>query len=351
LGIAEGLNLNWEIYNDKQKQQFIKEISNNAKRLSFLVNNLLDISKFSLGKLVLDPSNFNFGDAVNEVIEECKSLYLQDRKVKIKFGNEKAISVFADRDRIIQVLRNLFVNAIKFSPKKGIINAKILLPDQNYQGENEKKFVLFKITDQGPGVPEKEIEEIFKPFIQSSITKTGAGGTGLGLSICREIIELHQGKIWAENNLDKGATFHFILPSSEEKQINNKRAATKQATLLIIDDEKSCLTAMEMLLGGTNYKLIKATGGYEGLELIEAYKDELKLVLLDLMLPDIYGLKVLQEIKRRVSSASMPVIIQTGTYDKVEIDKALGNGAVAYIRKPYQRKEVLDIIGRTLSQV
>ena len=345
LGISEGLTLNWKSYTDKQKHKYISEIAKNAKRLASLVNHLLDLSKFSEGKIVLDCIKFNLEEAVNEVIDECKSLYVKEQKIKIKFVCEEEISLFADRERIIQVLRNLFINAIKFSNKNAVITARISKAKFEYNGETDKEFSHFQITDQGIGIPEREIEEIFKPFTQSSYSKTGAGGVGLGLSICKEIIEMHQGKIWAENNLAKGASFNFIIPLSGQQQVK-KTLAKATATLLIIDDENSCLTAMEMLLGGTNYKLIKATGGYEGLELIEAYKDELKLVLLDLMLPDIYGLKVLEEIKRRFSSASMPVIIQTGTYDKAEIDKALGNGAVAYIRKPYQRKEVLDMIVR-----
>ncbi len=112
----------------------------------------------------------------------------------------------ADKERIGQVLRNLFVNAIKFSPDHGVIKASIALLNDKYH---------FSLTDEGIGIPKDELETIFDSFIQSSRTKTGAGGTGLGLSICRQIVESHHGKIWAENNAGDGSSFHFIIPTAK----------------------------------------------------------------------------------------------------------------------------------------
>ena len=110
--------------------------------------------------------------------------------------------VQADPIRVCQVIRNLLGNAVKFSPEGGVICVK-----SEYSESNAQVAVL----DEGPGVPEDELESVFDKFIQSSRTNTGAGGTGLGLAICREIIQVHGGRIWAENR-ELGAKFTFEIP-------------------------------------------------------------------------------------------------------------------------------------------
>ncbi len=111
--------------------------------------------------------------------------------------------------RLNKVIRELLINAIKFSPNNGIIVTSLDIK------KNEEE-IYFKISDSGIGVPESELSNIFEAFTQSTRTKTKAGGTGLGLSICKKIIEAHHGKIWVTNNLDKGSTFHFIIPVSQK---------------------------------------------------------------------------------------------------------------------------------------
>ncbi|MCZ6875917.1 MAG: ATP-binding protein, partial [bacterium] len=99
--------------------------------------------------------------------------------------------------------------AIKVSPKDGTIDVSM---------HQEEQSVVVTIRDQGPGIPEDELETIFDKFIQSSKTKTGAGGTGLGLSICHGIILAHQGRVWAENRPEGGAVFFFELPQSVQEE-------------------------------------------------------------------------------------------------------------------------------------
>ena len=102
------------------------------------------------------------------------------------------------------MITNLLSNAIKFSPENTVITVSIF--------QNESAEIVFRVQDEGIGIPESELEDIFDAFIQSSKTDTGAGGTGLGLAISKKIIEAHNGKIWAENNNDHGATVSFTLP-------------------------------------------------------------------------------------------------------------------------------------------
>jgi two-component system sensor histidine kinase ChiS len=141
------------------------------------------------------------------VKEEYNSLALEHNltiRCEHLEANEK---ITLDADKIRQVLRNLFNNAIKFSPEGGTIDVISF---------KKADSIIVSIRDQGAGIPGNELESIFDKFVQSSKNKTSAGGTGLGLPICREIITAHKGRIWAENNPDIGANLSFEIPLSLE---------------------------------------------------------------------------------------------------------------------------------------
>ena len=126
--------------------------------------------------------------------------------------NIKSETIEADRKRLNKVIRELMINAIKFSPNNGIIIISLDI----IKNKTKRSEIYFKISDSGVGIPEAELNNIFEAFTESTRIKTKAGGTGLGLSICKKIIEAHQGKIWATNNKDGGSTFHFTIPANHK---------------------------------------------------------------------------------------------------------------------------------------
>lgn len=143
------------------------------------------------------------GALVSEIIVEMEPL-AKERSIQIYYDNPTSqINVRVDVKRISQVLRNLFSNAIKASPDAGAIHVHI-------QGSADG--IEFSMMDEGKGIPKKELEDIFETFVQSSDKERIGGGIGLGLPICREIVSPHNGKIWAENNPEKGAKFTFVIP-------------------------------------------------------------------------------------------------------------------------------------------
>lgn len=340
--LSEGLVAHWQSFSEEKRLDLASQVSNNARRLASLVTNLLDFSKFTADKMIMDFQSFNLNDAIKEIIEECRELYLNDKQIEIKFINCKNDSVYADRNRIEQVLRNLFVNAIKFSSNNSSIEATL-----KYSKINESDCLHFTISDTGPGIPDTEIDSIFDPFIQSSRTRS-KGGTGLGLSISKKIIDAHNGKIWAENNSASGAKFHFIIPITQAKNdlFSNKQYNT---TILMIDDEDICLSSMELILTNTSYTLIKANCGEKALEYLKNHPNSVDLIFLDLMMPDIYGLNILENIKKDASLKQIPVILQSGTSDKAEIHKAYSMGIFSYISKPYKRNIILAEIDKAIN--
>jgi len=190
---------------------FFNSINVSANRLLNLLNDLLDLAKLEAEQMHLNYASNDLYTTTQEVIKEQQFLFA-----------EKGISVNLmlpqcpthasyDKLRITQVISNLLSNAVKFTQVKGNIRINLDCKTLSIQGE-EISALQFSIKDSGRGIPNSELESVFDKFIQSSRNDPGASGTGLGLAICREIIEAHQGKIWAEQNSQGGAVFHFLLP-------------------------------------------------------------------------------------------------------------------------------------------
>ncbi len=192
--------------NDVDKSKlfyYFDKIQHSGNTLLRLLNDLLDLAKLESGKMdfVFQENDANL--LIQMVVDEFRSM-LSEKNIAVEFESPPTASLFeADSGRFLQVVRNLMSNAVKFSPDSTSIQITI---------DYAPTVLRVRIRDRGPGIPADEIETIFDKFIQSSMTKTGAGGTGLGLSICREIIAAHSGKIWAENIADGGSVFVVELP-------------------------------------------------------------------------------------------------------------------------------------------
>jgi len=182
---------------------YLNEIYQSGERLLKLINNLLDLSKLESRSVdyLFEPACLE--SIIKDIIEEYKVL-ASEKNIEIQLqsniGSQKSIM---DPIKIRQVLVNLLANAFKFSPPDKAISMTL---------DKQENNILVAVRDQGIGIPEDELKMVFDKFTQSSKTRTEAGGTGLGLSICSQIISDHQGKIWANNNKEGGATFYFTLP-------------------------------------------------------------------------------------------------------------------------------------------
>jgi signal transduction histidine kinase len=204
LSISEGLVDYWQNFNDEKKHQYAYEVHSNAKRLSSLVDDILELSPSNtIKKMPVNLKKTVINKLLEEVIEECSSFHPKSKNLNIKYTPKKEIIANIDSDRIKQAFRNIISNAIKFTAETGEIS--INLDSTNQQ-------INISVLDTGIGIPENELKDIFTPFSQSSRSNTGAGGKGLGLSIAQNIITAHKGKIWAENN-KVGATFYITLPN------------------------------------------------------------------------------------------------------------------------------------------
>ena len=192
---------------------YFNNIAVSGERLLGLLDNLLDLSKFESGTMELDIVEFDFVPVI-ELLTHNMSSSLEDKNLQIDFiKRTDKTKIYADKDKISQVLLNLISNAVKFSNE----NKKIIVSIDDSELKNDLTSevlpaTLICVEDKGVGIPVDELTTVFNKFIQSSRTNTHAGGTGLGLAIVKEIIDEHNGKIWVESSIEKGTKFCFLLP-------------------------------------------------------------------------------------------------------------------------------------------
>jgi len=178
----------------------------NVERLARLINDLLDFQKLRSTRIELAMQLNDINAAVTETAEAMTpTAHEKGLRLVIDLDTGLPKMVF-DKDRIVQVLTNIINNAVKFT-QTGVITVRTA-----WQGN----LARVSVSDTGPGIPQKDLERIFQEFEQLAAPK--AGGSGLGLAICKQIIKRHQGKIWAESQLEMGTTVYFTLPIVERRR-------------------------------------------------------------------------------------------------------------------------------------
>jgi PAS domain S-box-containing protein len=199
---------------------YLQNIRTSGKRLLALLNDLLDLAKMEAGKMQYKREPAHMKEAVKHALMELDPL-IKGKDIKLRLSLEEDAEAVFDKRHMIQVLINLISNAIKFSAPGGEIAIEL---SEDHAAEGAPG-VCCRVIDEGPGIPETELEAVFDKFIQSSKTKTGAGGTGLGLAICQSIVAAHGGRIGAENRKPKGAIFTFAIPRNYDPEASGAKAA------------------------------------------------------------------------------------------------------------------------------
>jgi signal transduction histidine kinase len=189
---------------DREKlKKYFETIQESGTVLLRLVNDVLDLAKLEAGKMQLEFRDADLNMLLAKIADEFRSL-TSERHIKFDCVTPNDLEIVRiDADRILQVMRNLVSNAVKFSPDNG----SVIISTCRRNGA----FVV-SVSDEGVGIPNDELEAVFDKFVQSSKTRTAAGGTGLGLAISREIVQAHGGRIWAENKAEGGAVVSFEIP-------------------------------------------------------------------------------------------------------------------------------------------
>jgi PAS domain S-box-containing protein len=320
----------------EQFQHMLQIAAKNADRLVRLINDILDIERIESGKVTMTKQACDAANLMTAAAEVMQSM-ASAAEVTLSVSPVSA-RLWADPDRIVQVLTNLLSNAIKFSPP----GSTVWLTAE--AREKEPSYILFRVRDQGRGIPADKIETIFGRFQQVDASDSRQkGGTGLGLAVCRSIVQHHEGQIWAESGLGEGSTFYFTLPLAQEEEI---KASTHPSgpLVLVCDDDASVRSVVRMVLEHQDYRVITAASGQEAVKL--AAQERPDIILLNLMMPGMNGWETLAALKEQQETKNLPVIILSGLFP----DARKSTPEVSdWIVKPPDERSLLQALERILT--
>jgi len=397
IGIADTLSDRAKDRLNDEDKRSLSLISGSGYRLANLVNDILDFSKLKQDEILLTKKPLDIESIIDTVVQLSEPALKDKNLLLVKKIDSSIPAVLADEDRIFQILHNLIANAIKFTPE-GKITVRVT---------QKNKLIHVVIEDSGIGISASKFFKIFRSFEQAdgSIDRK-FGGTGLGLSITKKLVELHGGKIWVESELGKDSKFTFTLPNiiteiqrsdissaptsrisaqlskrlynivkpslalgsvinnqgnsgsngstpqltssnQNNSPINLNQKQEKQFRILVIDDEHINLEVILGQLSGQSYQLSFAYSGPEALQLLTG--NSFDLILLDVMMPEMSGYEVCQEIRKKYSTEELPIIMVTAKNQVSDLVKGFQTGANDYLTKPFVKEELLARINLHLT--
>ncbi len=333
LGFSE-LMLTRKLGEEKQRQ-FLEVIHKEAARLNALVNDFLDLQRIESGRVSYAFQALEVGG----VIREVATLFSSDPRHPLQLELPADLPpVAADRDRIKQVLQNLLSNAIKFSPAGG---------DVTIAARATANEVEIEVRDRGLGIPADAMPRLFGKFYRVDASdRREIGGTGLGLALCKEIVEAHHGRIWAES-ADRGSVFRFTLPVRSAAQpavaASPPLPASAQKPLaLIVEDDASFAALVREHLQEERLATHVEPTAEAALETIRTHPPAL--IILDVHLAGkLDGWDLLIAVKEDPRTASIPVIITTVTERR---NRGLALGASDYLVKPFKMERLIEAVRR-----
>jgi len=316
----------------------LKNIERQVKSGAQLTRQMLGYAR--RGKFNVKPLD------LNQIIDASANTFGRTRKeirIHREFDND-LFTIEADQGQIEQVLLNLYVNAADAMPGGG----KLFLRTKNQTHLNIKSehysitpgnYVQLTVTDTGIGMDRQTLERIFDPFFT---TKEIGRGTGLGLASVYGIIKSHDGYIDVESEKGRGTTFTIFLPASQKAVKGTDEAASRlikgSGTVLIVDDEHLVLDVSVNMVEKLGYRVLRAQNGKEAVDIFEANHDKIKLVILDIIMPDMGGGQVYEKIK--AINPAIKVLLASGYSVDGQAIELLERGCDGFIQKPFTMEEL-----------
>jgi PAS domain S-box-containing protein len=364
LGMSEALQE--EVFGSLNLRQLksLKTIERSGRHLLELINDILDVSKISAGKLELDISTVNVNALCKSSIAFVKQKAL-NKQIQLDLHLSPGVSsMVIDERRMRQVLINLLNNAVKFTPSGGRVSLSINLWDQEADGIDTPG-VSLAVTDTGIGIDSADYQRVFEPFVQlDSSLNRNFEGTGLGLALTRQIVELHGGQIRLKSEVSKGSCFTIYLPhdcliSAEDNESLSTFDSlgsnlsqitidtTAQALILLAEDNESNVLTLSSYLIAKGYQMLIANNGKEAIEMALNYHP--RLILMDIQMPGMDGLEAIIKIRQLPEFANLPIIALTAMAMTGDREKCLLAGATDYISKPVNLKQLHTTIEQHLN--
>lgn len=339
LGYAEIVLGNPEF--PRQFHQPVNAISRAGYHLLDVINEILDISKIEAGAITLNEQDFDLRDLILG-LSEMFQVRCQQQGLKWHVEDQliEVASVHADQGKIRQILINFLGNAVKFT-EQGEVRLVV---------EQKERHYCFSILDTGQGIPASQLEEIYRPFQQSS-EGFNKGGTGLGLSIARSYINLMGGELVTESTLGKGSKFSFtlelppaqgVVPLRHRRVYHNVQLPPQlQVTALVVDDVEDNRIVLLDILKNAGIQVLTASNGEEALSVIN--HEPLDIVFMDIRMPVLDGMEAIARI-RQGEKSSLPCAAVSASTLHQEEDHCLAAGFDIFIAKPFRAEQIYHSI-------
>lgn len=336
----------------ERQMKSISQILKSGRHLLDLINEILDIAKIDAGKISISLEPVQIKSVLSEMLEVVSPLAMKNQ-INIEFTDCEEFDsyVFADKQRLKQILLNLINNAIKYNNPKG----NVWIGCRKLKTENLQERIQIYVKDDGFGIDSSNFERIFNPFERVVTDPSDIEGTGLGLAVVKKLTEVMNGNIQLESQVGVGSTFAVDFIKAEKNGIQNLGVIKEEelkhffddrpsATILYIEDNMANLELVENILNSVrpSIKLVSSMYGKQTPQLVKEYNPAL--VLLDLNLPDIHGSEVIKSLKENPATKDVPVIIISADAIESQIQQLMQMGVIAYLTKPIEINSFLSAI-------
>ena len=316
--------------NEKQ-QRYLSRMLDNSDRLIRMIEALLDRTRIESGRLDLIPVEIDLGPCVAEAVEQLRLLAQAKQQTLDTVVPSVPLMVWADHDRLIQIVTNLLQNAVKFTPEGGRIMVSVWKENQTLAGVS--------VHDTGPGIPQEFLDQIFDPFFRVKHVRSGTKGLGLGLSIVRTLVELQGGTITARSEPGQGAELSFTVPLLPTMTVPRGDMFVEEPCILVVEDDPDIRQLLQDRFRAMGYRAQSVVDGVRAVEVMRAGRFEG--MILDIGIPSMDGMEVLREIRK--SDQQIPIVVVTASGWKESAVRAIGMGAQAYMLKPFDVDELQRI--------
>jgi len=325
-----------------------------GEQLLNTINDILDLSKIDLGMDTLNPSPVNLGKLLNKTTDMLASnLQAKGLQMKLYIDPSFPQSLLLDELKLRQVMVNLLINAIKFTPA-GYIDVKAVLETDS----QKVSWLVFSVQDTGIGIPADKMDTIFNLFTQADSSSCREfGGSGLGLYICKRLIKLMAGEIWVNSQEGEGTTFAFRIPltiadireAEKEQQQNESNPVDDMLNnsfipirILVVEDNELNQKLIIQMLINFGFEVEYVNNGLECLHILQ--QRNFDLILMDMQMPIMDGYEATRLIRANNSWKQIPVIAITANAMSGDRDKCLACGCSSYLAKPFKSAELIQEI-------
>lgn len=336
----------------ERKEYCLDKISEASKHLLGVINDILDMSKIEANKFELSVSEFHFEKMLQRVVNVI-AFRIGERKQNLFVDADRAIPDFliSDEQRLAQVITNLLSNAVKFTPDEGSIT---LTAKKVSEDEGGCCVIRISIRDTGIGITPEQQSRLFTSFEQAdgSISRK-FGGTGLGLAISKRIVELMDGRIWVESEIDQGSDFIFEFRAqrgdAEGQRLLPPDVSWKNLRVLAVDDAPEIRELLSAILRPYGIDCETAANADEALRRMRECKDDpFDLLFVDWRMPGMNGIELAAEIRREFGDKQLVVMISATEWAEIEND-ARSAGILRFLPKPLFASSVVDCINDCMS--